>query len=100
MKRKCVLIFYVFFFLVGERKLSSKEENCTLYRKSAYNKETTNTFAFFLEKACELGDYVALITPKFILNTPEFALTREFLEHKKVDFIIDFGEKGFDGVLV
>ena len=81
-------------------KLSSKEENCTLYRKSAYNKETTNTFAFFLEKACELGDYVALITPKFILNTPEFALTREFLEHKKVDFIIDFGEKGFDGVLV
>ena len=81
-------------------KLSSKEENCMLYRKSVYNKETTNTFAFFLEKACELGDYVALITPKFILNTPEFALTREFLEHKKVDFIIDFGEKGFDGVLV
>lgn len=81
-------------------KLSSKDADCALYRRDAYNKETTNTFAFFLEKACAIGDYVALITPKFILNTPEFSLTREFLERKKVDFIIDFGEKGFDGVLV
>ena len=81
-------------------KLSSKDDNCAVYRKNAYNKETTNTFAFFLEKACAVGDYVALITPKFILNTPEFKLTREFLECRKVDFIIDFGEKGFDGVLV
>lgn len=81
-------------------KLSPRDENCTLYRKNAYNRETTNTFSFFLEKACALGDCVALIVPKFVLNTPEFALTRKFLERKRVDFIIDFGEKGFDGVLV
>ena len=81
-------------------KLSPADPKVALYRKNAHNKKTTNTFAFFIEKACALGDSVALITPKIILNTPEFALTREFLEKRKVNFIIDFGEKGFDGVLV
>ena len=36
MKRKCVLIFYVFFFLVGERNLSSKAEIETSFVIHAY----------------------------------------------------------------
>jgi DNA (cytosine-5)-methyltransferase 1 len=43
---------------------------------------------------------VALVFPKFLLNTPEFGKTREYLSKKAVECIIDFGEKGFPGVLV
>ena len=35
-----------------------------------------------------------------MLNTPEFSKTREYLSEKAVEAIIDFGEKGFPGVLV
>ena len=38
--------------------------------------------------------------PKNILNTPEFIKTRKFLSEQSVETIIDFGEKGFKGVLV
>ena len=47
-----------------------------------------------------IGNYVALVFPKFLLNTPEFAKTREYLSEEAVECIIDFGEKGFPGVLV
>ena len=70
------------------------------YLKDAYNKETSNTFSFFLEKSLKLGKYVSLIGPKSFLSTPEFRKTREILEKIKVTSILDFGEKGFSGVLV
>lgn len=35
-----------------------------------------------------------------ILNTPEFRVTRDYLSQKAVPAIIDFGEKGFPGVLI
>lgn len=70
------------------------------YRQAAVNKETTNICSFFLDKALTVGRYVALVLPKFLLNTPEFAPSREYLRKKPVECIIDFGEKGFPGVLV
>lgn len=70
------------------------------YRSQALNKKAVNTAAFFIEKACSEGSYVAMVMPKFLLNTPEFGPTREFLESKRIDHILDFGEKGFSGVLV
>lgn len=70
------------------------------YLENNVNKDTTNTFEFFLEKAMGLSDYVVMIVPKAMLNTPEFAVTRQLLAAKKVDCIQDFGEKGFKGVLV
>lgn len=81
-------------------KLKANDENLSIYRKGMNNQITTNTFAFFLEKACKISDYVAMITPKFLLNTPEFQSTRQLLESMKVEYIIDFGEQGFKGVLV
>lgn len=81
-------------------KMSSNDKLLKVYRKNAINKATTNICSFFLEKALDIGNYVALVFPKFLLNTPEFALTREFLSSKAVEYIIDFGEKGFPGVLV
>ena len=46
------------------------------------------------------SDYVSLILPKNILNTPEFIDTRKLLKEKTIDYIHDFGEIGFKGVLV
>ena len=75
-----------------------------LYRnnllKENFNKESTNLAEFILEKAVILSNFVSLIMPKNILNTPEFLKTREFLRPYGIDSIIDFGENGFKGVLV
>ena len=77
-----------------------KAKDAMQYLKNNLNKETTNTFEFFLEKALTISDYVVMITPKAILNTPEFSVTRDLLRTKKIDCIQDYGEKGFKGVSV
>ena len=79
---------------------ADQNKKLELYRSAAINKDTRNICSFFLDKAVSLADHVVLIFPKFVLNTPEFALTREYLGKKSVECIIDFGEKGFPGVLV
>ena len=79
---------------------AEQNKKLELYRSAAINKETRNICSFFLDKAVSLADHVVLIFPKFVLNTPEFAATREYLAKKSVECIIDFGEKGFPGVLV
>lgn len=81
-------------------KMKSTNKLLNIYRRSAINKSTTNICSFFLDKAINLGNYVALVFPKSLLNTPEFAPTRSYLSEKSVECIIDFGEKGFPGVLV
>lgn len=81
-------------------KMSSNDKLLKLYRNNVINKSTTNICSFFLEKALNIGKYVSFVFPKFLLNTPEFAPTREYLSNKAVECIIDFGEKGFPGVLV
>ncbi len=70
------------------------------YKKNAINKNSRNICSFFLDKAVKISNYVALILPKFILNTPEFKDTRDYLSERCVECVIDFGEKGFPGVLV
>ena len=90
-----------YFLVVGNppfTKLAANESK--KYLKDNINKETSNLFEFFLEKSMRLGRYVAMITPKSLLNTPEFIITREYIEKYKIDCIIDFGELGFKGVLV
>ncbi len=81
-------------------KIKSSNKLLGIYRSNAINKATTNICSFFLDKAINLGNYVALVFPKFLLNTPEFTPTRNYLSEKAIDCIIDFGEKGFPGVLV
>ncbi len=79
-------------------KLSSKE--AARYLEGNLNQDTRNTCDFFLEKALKLGDHVAMILPKALLNVPEFSATRKLLSDKRVTAIQDFGENGFKGVLV
>ena len=81
-------------------KMRGKDQLLSIYRKKAINKTTNNICSFFLDKAVSLADHIALVFPKFILNTPEFAPTREYLSDKAIECIIDFGEKGFPGVLI
>jgi DNA (cytosine-5)-methyltransferase 1 len=59
-----------------------------------------NLSSYFFEKALDISDYVALIMPKNLLNTPEYKGTRDLLNTRSIDTIIDFGEKGFKGVLI
>ena len=66
------------------------------YRMNKHNKETNNIFSFFIEKALSLGDYVALITPKSLISTPEYNKTRELLEKKDIIKICDYGESAFE----
>ena len=77
-----------------------KAKQALKYLKNNLNKDTTNTFEFFLEKAINIADNVAMIVPKALLNTPEFAVTRDMLANMNVRCIQDFGENGFKGVLV
>lgn len=79
-------------------KLKSKDAE--KYLVNNVNQDTTNTFEFFLEKSIKMADYVTMIVPKAVLNTPEFIKTRELLNEYKVYCIQDYGEKGFKGVLV
>ncbi len=71
------------------------------YRTQNYNKRTTNRFAFFLERSLDIANYVAIITPKSLLSAPEFNESRKFIEnYSKLHTIIDYGEKGFNGVKI
>ena len=79
-------------------KISGSYRKHLLLRNS--NKSSTNLAEFILEKAILNSRYVSIILPKNILNTLEFKETREMLSKKKIDSIIDFGEKGFKGVLI
>lgn len=81
-------------------KMKSGDKLLKKYQKEAVNKNTTNICSFFLDKLVDLADFIAIVFPKFILNTPEFKVSREYLSKKSIETIIDFGEKGFPGVLI
>lgn len=81
-------------------KKNSSDLKIYLNYDEVINKKSSNLASFFLEKACCLSENVAMIMPKNLLNTPEYIETREFLKQFNISDIIDFGEKGFKGVLV
>jgi len=90
-------------FIIGNPpfyKMKSTDKLLKKYKLEAINKSTTNICSFFLDKIVSLGNYVAIVFPKFILNTPEFEISRKYLSKKSIECIIDFGEKGFPGVLI
>ncbi|GAA9589040.1 hypothetical protein HpHA62_09600 [Helicobacter pylori] len=65
-----------------------------------YSLGLTHLAGFFLEKSLKLANFTAMVMPKNLLNTKEYAETRTKLEKKGVGAILDFGELGFKGVLV
>lgn len=90
-------------FVIGNPpffKMKSTDKLLKQYQAAAINKATTNICSFFLDKIIKLADYISVVFPKFILNTPEFKVSRDYLAKKSVECIVDFGEKGFPGVLI
>lgn len=77
-----------------------EQELLSKYKEQATNVETNNIFSFFIEKALKISDRVVLITPKALLNAPEYKITRSLLEQNQIFSIIDFGEKGFHKILI
>lgn len=81
-------------------KITGDPKKLKLYKQLAVNKDTNNICSFFLDKCLSLSNVVSLVLPKAVLNIPEFSSTRDRLEKISVSAILDFGEKGFKGVLV
>ena len=71
------------------KKLTKNQELLALYKFNARNNETNNLFSFFIEKAISLGNFVSLIVPKSLVNSPEFNITREILKEKNLLKICD-----------
>lgn len=82
------------------KKLTKEKSLLAAYKKEAVNTSTNNIFAFFIEKAIQLGDVVSLIVPKSLINAPEFNVTRGVMNQYSIPTLIDFGEKGFKGVKI
>ncbi|MDD9851979.1 MAG: DNA cytosine methyltransferase [Gammaproteobacteria bacterium] len=71
------------------------------YRSWSKNKMTSNAFSFFLERAINSSSRVIFITPKSLLNAPEYKDTRRFIRtENRVLSIFDMGEMGFPGVKI
>ena len=79
---------------ITDKKLLKK------YRETFNDFNANNISAFFLEKALTSADNVCLILPKYFLHNTDFAYARELTDKYKISNIIDFGEKGFKGVLI
>lgn len=82
------------------KKLTSANSEVIQYKSNAYNSDTNNIFSFFIEKALTLGDIVAFIVPKSLINAPEFDKTREILKNNCLVKIADYGEAAFKGVKI
>ncbi len=81
-------------------KISGDKDKINTYKAYAENKDTNNIFSFFIEKSLRIGDAVALIVPKSLINAPEFNITRSVINQNSIVSITDFGEKAFKGVKI
>ena len=81
-------------------KIRGKKELLNFYKFDKINTDTNNIFSFFIEKCMTLGNYISLIVPKSLINTPEFNKTRALLLESDITKICDYGEKGFRGVKI
>lgn len=70
------------------------------YRKKFSNEKADNISIFFLEKAIKLSNEIIMIFPKYFLHNDSFSLIRNKLKSLGLKKIIDFGEKGFNGVKI
>lgn len=82
------------------KKYNSDKNKLNKYKANAINKDTNNLFSFFTEKCLQLGDRIALVVPKSLINSPEYNITRELLSKLRVNKITDYGEQAFKGVLI
>ena len=78
----------------------SKKRGLNVYSPMFEDDVTKNIAGFFLQKASRLSENVVLVMPKYFLHNPDFSLCRERINRFSIEKIVDFGEKGFKGVLI
>ena len=94
---------YNYDLIVGNPPFGKIIKNKSLldqYKIGIFNQNTNNIFSFFIEKALRISKYVSLITPKSLINSPEFNQSRKLLEKQNIYSLTDYGEKGFKGVKI
>lgn len=74
-------------------RISKKEAN-------SYGNNVTNLAGQFLLKGISISKIVALVLPKNFLSTKDYVEARDKVSNDSINAIIDFGEKGFKGVLI
>lgn len=67
---------------------------------SLYGNTITNLSGQFLLKATSISNITSLVMPKNLLSTNDYSDLRQVVQKMPIDVIIDFGEKGFKGVLI
>nr|WP_222829945.1 N-6 DNA methylase [Italian clover phyllody phytoplasma] len=77
-------------------KAKNKEQKIIL--KDFKTPANNNLASFFLEKSLNQARYVSLIMPKNFLSAPIYDKIREQIKIQSILDIIDFGNKGFEGV--
>lgn len=78
----------------------SKVKDWKILAKKFNDHISTNISSLFLQKSVENADNIMMVMPKYFLSNNDFSLARERCENYAIDCIIDFGEKGFKGVLI
>ncbi len=69
------------------------------FLKIKNNKEFSNLFEAFWYKSIKIANEVIFINPKYILSSPIYSNLRQKIKDK-INFIVDFGERGFKGVKI
>lgn len=65
------------------------------YQRAVSNTTSNNIFTYFIEKSLRLGKELVLISPKALLEAPDYSKTRKLLESHVIKHINDFNEKAF-----
>lgn len=93
---------YYYDLIIGNppyKKVSNKKLLAE-YRNLLEDKQADNIAAFFVEKSFQLADNICLVLPKYFLHNTDFEICRNKTNKYSISNIIDFGEKGFKGVLI
>lgn len=75
-------------------------QRISLKEAQQYGNDTTNLAGQFMHKALMISTIVGLVMPKNFLSTKNYESLRNIMGNDHLDNIIDFGEKGFRGVLI
>lgn len=78
----------------------NKSQGLDFLRKQFDDNENKNIAGFFMHKSLTIADNVFLVMPKYLFHNKNFSILRDKMKEKNIKSIIDFGEKGFKGVLI
>ena len=81
-------------------KISVKNKKYDEARMASLTQNSVDLAELFLERAMSLGGCVAFVLNKTLLESAEYAATRNFLRRAGIRAILDFGRYGFTGVSI